>query len=101
MSRFKEYLEKTAPVVAEQFQKFWRSEYLYLNVLNQKGTDLGRLGIEVNPTSHYSIYLNMKSSLILELQAPLQEISDQSGLINLLLLLIYTKLSIKDIQLLK
>jgi len=79
MSRFKDYLEKTAPLIAEQCQKLWRSEYLYLNVLNQKETDLGRLGIEVKPTSHLSIHLNMKSSLILELQALLPEISDQSG----------------------
>lgn len=47
MSRFREYLEKTTPLFVEQFSKFWRSEYLYLNVLNNKGSNLGRLGIEV------------------------------------------------------
>ena len=54
MSRFKDYLEKTAPLVFEQCQKFWRSEYLYLNVLNHKGSDLGRLGIEVR------LFISMK-----------------------------------------
>jgi len=61
MSRFKDYLEKTAPVIAEQCQKFWRSEYLYLNVLNQKGTDLGRLGIELNSRIASSTSRNLRS----------------------------------------
>jgi len=82
MSRFRDYLEKTTPLFVEQFSKFWRSEYLYLNVLNNKGSNLGRLGIEVRHLLNKSHILQ---SLILELQLRLPEISDQYGSTTLLL----------------
>ena len=73
MSRFREYLEKTTPLFVEQFSKFWRSEYLYLNVLNNKGSNLGRLGIEVRLQISHSNLISIQS-LIPELQLLLQEI---------------------------
>ena len=48
MSRFREYIERSAPLFFDQAKKFWRSEYLYAEVLNAKRYGLGRLGIEVN-----------------------------------------------------
>ena len=46
-TRFKDYLEKTTPLLFDQAKKFWRSEYLYAEVLNAKKYGLGRIGIEV------------------------------------------------------
>ena len=48
MSRIKNYLERTTPLLSEQLKKFWRSEYLYANVENTKGYSLGRIAIEVS-----------------------------------------------------